>query len=198
MQYIFWFLSLLSISIFICCVILAIYLIILLIYSKGLKISPTISSNKKSIRLISQYIDRYISKTNKKEIKIIDIGSGYGTLLFNINNLLKTRKRKNVYFTGYEISSFAYKISKFRNKYKNIKLIKDDINNLDNFDYDIITTFILKKQQKEFIEIYKKFPPNTLIIANSLAIPFKIEDNFELIQKIRVTFGHNIYIYKKL
>ena len=196
MIYIFWLTSILTIGIFLCCIVLALYLIVLLICSKGFKISPTVTSSQNSTKFIIEYIKKYIEQTDKKSIKILDIGSGYGTLLFKISKALKNIKNKKIELIGYEISNFAYKISNFRNKYKNVELINDDINNLKDFNFDIVITFILAKQQKLFLNIYKKFPSNTIIIANSLPIPFEENDNFKLIEKIRVCFKWNIYIYK--
>lgn len=184
-------------SLFIFSSLLAIYLLILLIYSRGFKISPTVTSSSKSIRFIAGYIKKYVSKVENKEIRILDIGSGYGTLLFRLNTALKNITNKQIKLVGYEISSFAYKISKIRNNYNNIEIIKDDINNLNDFNFDIVITFILAKQQKLFLNIYRKFPKNTIIIANSLAIPFEKDDNFQLIETIKVCFRWNIFIYKK-
>lgn len=197
-NYIFLTVSIIVIGLFLCCIILAIYLVILLIYSKGFRISPTVTSNRTSIRFIIKYIKKYLTQTNKSNIKILDIGSGYGKLLFEISKNLRNTKDKKIELVGYEISNFAYRISKFRNKYENVRIIKDDINNLKSFDFDLVITFILAKQQKLFLNIYKKFPSGTIIIANSLPIPFQKEDNFELIETIRVCFRWNIYIYKKL
>ena len=182
---------------FVAFTILALYILLLFILSGGFKISPTVSSNKKSIKAIRKYIQEYILKTDKKDIKILDIGSGYGIMIFGIANNLKIPEGKKVSFVGYEISDFAYKISKFLNKSKNINFIKDDINNLRDFDFDIVLTFILKKQQKLFLNIYRKFPENTLIIANSLPIPFEKNDNFKLVETIKVFYRWNLYIYRR-
>ena len=197
-NYIFWIASIIIIALFLCCTILAVYLIILLIYSKGLKISPTVSSTPSSMKAISKYIREYILQTTKNNIRILDIGSGYGTLLFKISKDLEDIKDKEIKLVGYEISNFAYKISKSKNKCQNVELINDDINNLNDFNFDLVITFILAKQQKLFLDIYRKFPAGTTIIANSLPIPFEENDNFQLIKTIKVGFRWNVYIYKKL
>ena len=90
---------------FLSCTLLAIYLIFLLIISRGFKISPTVTSNGKSIKYMAKYIKSYIENSNKTNIKILDIGSGYGTLLFKINRYLKRKlgKKVNVELDGYEI-----------------------------------------------------------------------------------------------
>lgn len=181
-----------------CSILLAIYLVILLICSGGFRISPTVTSSSKSIRYIIGYIKKYIEKSDKKEIRILDIGSGYGTMLFRISKALSNVQNKKIQLVGYEISALAYKISKLRNKYKNVELIKDDINNLNDFNFDLVITFILAKQQKLFLNIYRKFPSGTTIIANSLSIPFEEDDKFELVETIKVCFRWNIYIYRKL
>ena len=183
---------------FLSCVLLAIYLVFLLMISRGFKISPTVTSNSKSIKKMAKYIKKYIEDSNKKNIRILDIGSGYGTLLFKINKYLKKRlnKKVNVEFVGYEISKIIYTISKLRNRNKNITLIHDDINNMKDFKYDIVITFILAKQQKLFLDIYRKFPKGTTIIANSLPIPFEEGDNFKLVKTIKVHYHWNIYIYQ--
>ena len=197
MNYLFAISIVISMLLFVAFTILALYILLLFILSGGFKISPTVSSNKKSIKAIRKYIQEYILKTDKKDIKILDIGSGYGIMIFGIANNLKIPEGKKVSFVGYEISDFAYKISKFLNKSKNINFIKDDINNLRDFDFDIVLTFILKKQQKLFLNIYRKFPENTLIIANSLPIPFEKNDNFKLVETIKVFYRWNLYIYRR-
>ena len=144
-DYIVYFILVVLSLLFLSCTLLAIYLIFLLIISSGFKISPTVTSNGKSIKYIAEYIKSYIENSNKTNIKILDIGSGYGTLLFKINRYLKRKldKKVNVELDGYEISKFIYKISNFRNIYSNIKLFNDDINNLKDFNYDIVIYFIL-------------------------------------------------------
>ena len=197
-DYIVYFILVVLNLLFLSCTLLAIYLIFLLIISRGFKISPTVTSNGKSIKYIAKYIKSYIENSNKTNIKILDIGSGYGTLLFKINRYLKRKldKKVNVELDGYEISKFIYKISNFRNIYSNIKLFNDDINNLKDFNYDIVITFILAKQQKLFLDIYRKFPKGTTIIANSLPIPFASDDGFKLVKTIKVHYHWNIYIYQ--
>ena len=187
-----------STLLFIIAAALALYIIMLFILSKGFKISPTVSSNRRSIAKIKEYIQEYITKTNKKHIRILDIGSGYGKMLFGIAKNLQIPEGKTVEFVGYEISGFAYRISKFFNRYKNIKFIKDDANNISDFNFDIVLTFILKKQQKLFLNVYRKFPKKTLIIANSLPIPFDDNEDFKLVRTIRVLYRWNIYIYKNI
>jgi SAM-dependent methyltransferase len=184
-----------SIFIFVCCCIFAIYLIVLLVWSNGLKISPTISSSSKSIKKITEYISNYIIKNKYKKIRILDIGSGYGKILFNIENALEHIGISRE-LIGYEILNFPYKISKYLNKSENIKFINNDIFDLKDFNFDIVITFMLAKQQKSLLKIYRKFPIGTLIIANSLPIPFKKNDNFKLIDVIEVYYHWNVYIYK--
>ncbi len=198
-EYIFYFVIIVMGLIFLSCALLGIYLIILLILSRGFKISPTVTSNGKSIVQIAKCIEKYIDKTDKKKIKVLDIGSGYGTMLFKINRHLKkkiSKKGVKVEFVGYEISKLVNKIAQIRNQSDNIKLIRNDINNLKDFNFDIVITFIHAKQQKLFLDIYRKFPAGTTIIANSLPIPFSKEDSFKLVQTIKVHYRWNIYIYK--
>ena len=115
-DYIVYFILVVLSLLFLSCTLLAIYLIFLLIISRGFKISPTVTSNGKSIKYIAKYIKSYIENSNKTNIKILDIGSGYGTLLFKINRYLKRKldKKVNVELDGYEISKFIYKISNFK------------------------------------------------------------------------------------
>lgn len=185
-----------SILIFIWCCFFALYLLILLILSKGFKNSPTVSSNSKSIKIIANYILKYIKHNQLKKIRILDIGSGYGKMLFKIDKSLNETSISKE-FVGYEISNFPYKISQFFNKSKEIEFINEDIFNLKDFKFNIVITFILKKQQKLFLDVYRKFPKDTIIIANSLAIPFEKTDNFELVETVRVCYHWNIYVYKK-
>ena len=55
--------------IFIYCCIFSIYLLILLIWSKGFTISPTVSSNKKSIKKIAEFLSDYIKEKECKNIQ---------------------------------------------------------------------------------------------------------------------------------
>ncbi|HSQ97327.1 MAG TPA: hypothetical protein VLL98_01260 [Rickettsiales bacterium] len=167
----------------------------MLIWSKGFTISPTVSSSSKSIKVIAKYIKKYIEENKIKKIRILDIGSGYGKVLFGIERTLNGVSKELV---GYEIANFPWKISKFFNKSNNIKFVNDNIFNLKDFKFDIVVTFILAKQQKLFLDVYRKFPKGTIIIANSLSIPFEERDNFKLIDTVKVHYRWNIYIYEKL
>jgi SAM-dependent methyltransferase len=188
------FVTILAVLIFIGLAIGSLYLVMLFINSKGFRISPTVTSDAKSIKKMQEFILKYNDEHLKKPIlKILDVGSGYGRLLFKMNKYLKNDK--NI-FIGYEISKFPYLISKFFNKYKNIYLINDDINNIQDTDFDFVITFMLEKQQKDLIPLYNKFPKNTIIFANSNDIPFSSKDNFVLIDKIKVHIGWNIYVYR--
>ncbi|MFC1659828.1 hypothetical protein ACFL0U_04660 [Pseudomonadota bacterium] len=199
MQYIALFITSIYIVLLFFLIILNIYFIIIILGCRGLQITPAVTSSSKSIKKIINYLEEYIQKTKKQKIRILDIGSGYGTMLFNINKALtKSFPNKKIEFTGYEIQKIPYKISKLLNKSTNITLIKDDINNLKDFNFDVILTFILKKQQKQFLHIYGKFPKNTIIIANSLPIPFNKKDSFKLVETIKVCYRWNIFIYNKL
>jgi SAM-dependent methyltransferase len=174
---------------------LAFYIIFLFLNSRGFKISPTITSNSKSIKMMVAYINKYNNEVLKKnDLKILDIGSGYGRLLIKFNKLLNNPS--NV-FIGYEISKLSYNISKFLNNSKNIYLINDDINNLYDTDFDFIISFMLERQQKKLVDLYKKLNKDTIILANSNPIPFKTDDGFEIIDKINVHFGWDIFVYKK-
>ena len=183
--------------IFICCCIFSIYLLILLIWSRGFTISPTVSSNKKSIKKIAEFLSNYIKEKDLKKVRILDIGSGYGKMLFGIEKELSKNKNLSQELVGYEISKIPCNISKKLNKSKNIQFFNDDIFNLKDFEFDFVITFILAKQQKLFLPIYRKFSKNTIIIANSLPIPFEENDNFRLTKTIKVDFGWNIYIYEQ-
>ncbi|MDR2526787.1 MAG: class I SAM-dependent methyltransferase [Rickettsiales bacterium] len=189
------FITVIAISIFVALCLATIYIIFLFINSKGFKISPTVASSRKSIKKIADYIKSYNDKNLKQiNLKILDIGSGYGHLLFGLNKLLG----KNNVFVGYEISKFSYAISKFFNKNDNIFLINDDIQNVQDADFDFVVSFLLSKQQKSLINLYKKFPSGTIILANSNDIPFRPNDGFILIDKIRVHLGWSIFAYKKI
>lgn len=173
----------------------AIYLIVLLVWSKGLTISPTISSDSKSIKVISKYIQNYILQNQLKKIRILDIGSGYGKILSSLEKDLKQLEISKE-FVGYEIAKFPYKISKSFNKFEDIKFINDDIFKLKDFNFNIVISFLLLKQQESLLDIYRKFPKETLIMTVSLPIPFEKKDSFKLIETIKVHYNWNIYIYK--
>jgi SAM-dependent methyltransferase len=188
--------TIIAVLIFVTLVATSIYIIFLFINSRGFKISPTITSDGKSIKKMATYIEKYNQDNLKKlNLKILDIGSGYGKLLFRMNKMLNNRG--NI-FVGYEISKFSYKVSKILNKSKNIYLIRDDINNLKDTDFDFVISFMLEKQQKIFISVFKKFPKGTIILANSNNIPFEESDGFKMIDKINVHFGWDIFVWKKI
>lgn len=169
-----------------------VWFIVILFNSRFFKISPSISSDVKSSKIIADYVKTYVEYNKIENPRILDIGSGYGRLLFFIN-----KRIKNASLVGYEISSFAYKISKLINRFKNISFVNDDIFNLKDFDFNIITTFLFVKQQKEIIDLYKQFKVGTIIISNSFKIPFEEKDGFELIDVIPVHLSWNVNIYKK-
>jgi hypothetical protein len=122
------------------------------------------------------------------------MGSGCGKILFVIN-----KKMQNIELVGYEIDKLYYSIAKLRNKWKNIMFYNDDINNLEDFNFDIVLTFLFEKQQRELVSLYKKFPAGTLIISNTFKIPFGDEDSFILQDTIRNKFlQKSVYVYRKL
>ena len=139
-----------------------------------------------------------IKEKDLKKIRILDIGSGYGKMLFGIEKELSKNKTLSQELIGYEISKIPYDISKKLNKSKNIQFFNDNIFNLKDFNFNFVITFILAKQQKLFLPVYRKFSKNTIIIANSLPIPFEENDNFRLVKTIKVDFRWNIYIYKQI
>lgn len=169
-----------------------IWFMIILVNSNFFQISPTISSGNKSIKTIAHYIKNYITENNIQQPNILDIGSGYGKLLFGINKIIPEGN-----YTGYEISKLSYRVSMLKNKHQNITFINDNIVNIKNFNFNIIVTFLFLKQQKDLIQFYNKCPLNTLIISNSFEIPFTEEDCYDLIETKTIYFRWTIYIYKK-
>lgn len=174
---------------FILALIYSIILIIEFFRTKFFKFSPTVTTHK----TIQKEIINFLNKLDYK-INLLDIGSGYGDLLFNI-----AKNVKNINLTGYEISKMAYYISKMRNKYLNIELIYDDIKHLETYNYNVIIAFLFKKQHRELLYLYRKFSMGTLIISNTFIIPFSEKDCFKLINTIYIPLiNRNIYIYKKI
>jgi SAM-dependent methyltransferase len=141
--------------------------------------------------VIIKYIQQ-LSRGNKK-LRILDIGSGRGKMLFRIN-----KKVSNVEIVGYEIDKLYYFLANLRNKWENISFHNDDINNLKDFNFNIILTFLLERQSKTLINLYKKFPVGAIVISNAFRIPFD-DDTWALseVKKSRFLLW-KIYIYKKI
>jgi SAM-dependent methyltransferase len=162
------------------------------IRTKGFRTTLYVGTNIFIQNIIIKYIQRYA--TSEKKLRILDIGSGCGKILFRIN-----KKIKNVELVGYEIGKLYHSKAVSNNKYKNITFYNEDIHNLSDFNFDIIFTFLFERQQKELIYLYKKFPVGTIIISNTFKIPFEDDGTYSLLEtlKSRILFK-KIYVYKKM
>ncbi|MDR2760230.1 MAG: hypothetical protein LBB09_00075, partial [Rickettsiales bacterium] len=108
------------------------------------------------------------------------------------------KKISNVELVGYEIDKKYCSLAKAKNRWKNITFYNDDINNLTDFNFDIILTFLFEKQHKTLIYLYSKFPIGALIISNTFKIPFGDNNSYDFIvaPKSRMLM-RKIYVYKK-
>ena len=154
------------------------------------KIAPNITSHK----LIQKYVGRYIFNCIHpgKRFRILDIGSGNGSMIFYLN-----KKLLDCDFVGCEINRFNYLTSKIRNRHKNIQFINCDAKDLTDFNFDFVYVFLFESQNKELLPIYEKFKPGTTIISNTFKIPLNDNSKLKLVheEKINVINRH-IYVYQ--
>jgi 16S rRNA A1518/A1519 N6-dimethyltransferase RsmA/KsgA/DIM1 with predicted DNA glycosylase/AP lyase activity len=166
------------------------YLIKELFRTKGLKISPHVTTHVIIRNMIIKFIKQH--NVDNKKLRILDIGSGCGRMLFIMNKRISNAK-----FVGYEIDSKCYSSAKIKNKWENISFFNENINNLTDFNFDIILTFLFERQQKTLIHLYNKFPVGTLIISNTFKIPFE-DGTYDLFDVLKSNIlMRKVYIYKK-
>jgi hypothetical protein len=125
--------------------------------------APFVVSSQDKLRVIKGFIPK------QKDIKIIDLGSGDGTI---ISELLKS----NIQADGIEVNPFLVFLSRYKIKKTypkaSIKIIWKSFWQKDFSDYDVIIIFglpwVMKRLEKKFKKELKK---GTLIISNGFKFP---------------------------
>lgn len=156
-------------------------LLMLLYFSSAIFVwPPSIPTDRRSRRAIVDFI-----KTKHQpdaNIKIVDLGSGYGHLVRDLS-----RKFKNAEITGVELLRLPYLYSKFifcRNK--NIKIIKDDLYAHNLSQYDAIVFFLRKDHQVDG-KVKNEVKKGALVISNNFPLkeyqPLEVKQSKELLGK---------------
>ncbi len=146
---------------------------------------PSIPTDRKSRRVIINCIrERY---KDDVAINIADLGSGYGHLVRDI-----ARDFRNANITGVELLWVPYLGGKVLCKrFKNIKIVKDDILKHDLSPYEVIVFFFRtdhdldKKLENEF--------KGKLVISNNF--PLKYREPDEVIEMKETFVNRKLFIY---
>ncbi len=96
-----------------------------------------------------------IINDNNKKVSILDFGCGCGHLLDYINE-----KKLNIEYSGLDISSKFYEYCKNKyifNKFYNLDILKENINELPNFDYIILNGVFTEKRNLSEEEMFSFF-----------------------------------------
>lgn len=168
--------------------IVSIIFIYLTIASGFMRSSPSVPSCGKVKRAMLEDVAAILNKSSQVHT-IIDLGSGWGTLLLPL-----ARQFPQHQFVGYEIARLPYFISCLRShKLKNITFHRMDILKADISKADIIFLFLLPSMMQKLTDKCKKeMKSNSLIYSNRFRLPDVNEH-----QKISLGSDfESFYIYK--
>jgi hypothetical protein len=163
-------------------------LLVILYFSSAIFVwPPSVPTDRKSRRYIVEFIKtRHNSDAN---IKIVDLGSGYGHL---VKDLSKTFKNTDI--TGIELLQLPYLYSKFIfHRNQKIKIIKDNLYNHNISEYDVIV-FFLRKDHKVDEKINNEIKKGALVISNNF--PLKDYKATDIKQISDVFAKRTIYFYE--
>lgn len=150
----------------------------------GMPPAPTLPwTRKKIIEGITKYAE-------KEELKIAELGSGWGGLAFAVSKNFPKAE-----IQGYELSFFPYWFSKLQGLfYPRITFSKSDIFEQDLTKYDVVVYYlapvISERLSKKFREELK---PGTLIVSSGFALP-----GFEPIEtlEVKVIVKNPVFVYR--
>jgi SAM-dependent methyltransferase len=151
---------------------------------------PTIPTDRKTKKIMLEAAKRYFPA--EAEIKIADLGCGYGGFVRPFTSYFKNAK-----YTGYDILKVPHLFTKYLfRKNPNINFIHQNFLNADLSGYDLVVMFYKEmKKDRRLIEMLKKNTTKEVIV---------ISNNFELydinyLEKITVNdfvTGRYVYVYK--
>ncbi len=130
-------------------------------------------------------------KKRKQPQNILDPGCGTGTLLVAL-----AEKFPEHNFTGIEWNPLAAAIARRRTrKFKNIKIIRQDMFEHSFSSFDIIVCFLMQPLMESFgNKIKKECRPGTLVYSNSFYIP---QMQAKEVFKIKGFYKFNdVYVYE--
>ncbi len=166
---------------------LLVFCVVFIVYFSSAFITwpPSIPTDRKSRRRMLEEIKAvYPTEAN---IKIADLGSGYGHLLRDL-----ARSYKNASITGVELLWLPYLGGKLLCKrFKNINVVKDDILKHDLSPYDVIVYFFRSDHglDKKFQEEFK----GKLVISNNFPLHYKEAD--KIIEMKETFVNRKLFIY---
>lgn len=154
------------------------------IWTIRLGISP-MPTSKKAKKAILQSLPHNISG------KIVDLGSGWGTLIFPL-----ARQHPNCTVIGYELSPFPYLISKIRHFFQplpNLKIYRKEFLNAPLQDADIIVCYLYPAVMYPLkVKFEQELRPGSLVVSSTFAVPGWKPDQ---IIEVNDIYHSKIYIY---
>ncbi len=138
-----------------------------LLTSRGFSTAPTVASSQMVQDALLSDIKAKLARTKKTQT-IMDLGSGYGTLLIPL-----ARQFPNHRFIGYEWGFIAYFISRIRcARFKNITLYRRDFFTADiskaNIIILILIPFLMKRMEQKCVA---EASAQTTVYSNRFAFP---------------------------
>ena len=160
----------------------------LTVASGFMKSSPSVPSCGKVKKAMLDDVAA-ILKAKTEPLTVIDLGSGWGTLLLPLAQQFPQHR-----FIGYEIARLPFHISKIRShKLNNINFLREDILQADISDADIVFLFLLPSMMQKLTDKCKKeMKPDALIYSNRFRLP-------EVQEQQKISLGSDFesyYIYK--
>lgn len=170
----------------ICVILISLWGTYLLISSRCFLTAPTVASCGPSKQWILNEISKKLK--NKKDLCIMDLGSGFGSILVPL-----AKKFPQHRFVGVERGYMPWKISLWRSrKLKNISFKREDLFQSDIHLADIIVVFLMPYMLKQLERKFKaEAKSGMLLFSNRFPLPVS-----RPIKRIYQNKMDQIYIYR--
>ena len=138
----------------------------LIIVGRFMRYSPPVPSSGKVKNKMLQDAAEYLS--NKSGLEIVDLGSGWGTLLLPL-----ARQFPHHRFVGYELSFLPYYVSKFRTRHlTNLQIVRQDFYEANLASADLLFCFLLPDEMRKCGDnLLPSLKSEALIYVNRFVFP---------------------------
>lgn len=145
-------------------VFLAFFFVLMVYFASAIFVwPPSIPTDKRSRREIINFIKNKHGES--ANIKLVDLGSGYGHLVKDLSKAFKSAE-----ISGVELLRLPYLYSKFIfHRNNRIKIIKDDLYKHDLSPYDAVV-FFLRKDHDVDDKVKNEIKKGAIVVSNNFPL----------------------------
>jgi len=131
----------------------------------------------------------FSSLPHLKQGKVVDLGSGWGHLIFPL-----AKRYQTCQVIGYENSPIPYFFSFFMNYASNLKIVRKDFLKVSLQDVDLVVCYLFPKMMERLKGKFKEeLKPGTKVISHTFVIPGWMPTQ---IIKVDDLYCSKIYLYE--